>query len=94
MWLLGIELRTSGRVDLNCWAISPAPIDIHSCYFSFSWLFRCTDILPVYVCGDLDENGPHICLCLSTWPLLSGIIWEGLGSVALLEEVCHTEEGL
>jgi hypothetical protein len=28
MWLLGIELRTSGRAvcALNCWAISPAPI--------------------------------------------------------------------
>jgi hypothetical protein len=27
MWLLGIELRTSGRATsaLNCWAISPAP---------------------------------------------------------------------
>ena len=29
MWLLGIELRISGRVvsALNCWAISPAPED-------------------------------------------------------------------
>jgi hypothetical protein len=28
MWLLGIELRTLGRAvsDLNCWAISPAPV--------------------------------------------------------------------
>jgi hypothetical protein len=29
MWLLGIELRTSGRAEvLNCRAISPAPIEM------------------------------------------------------------------
>ena len=33
LWLLGIELRPSGRaaISLNCWAISPPPL------FSLSW---------------------------------------------------------
>jgi hypothetical protein len=37
MWLLGIELRTSGRAVnvLNCWAITPAPIFNFMLSFSF-----------------------------------------------------------
>jgi hypothetical protein len=41
------------------------------------------------LCGDLNENGPHTLICLNNWPSVGGIVWEGLGSVALLEEVCH-----
>jgi hypothetical protein len=42
MWLLGIELRTSGRAvsALNLWAISPAP---NTCFYKLltfrGWLF-------------------------------------------------------
>jgi hypothetical protein len=44
MWLLGIELRTSGRVDsaLNWWAMSPAPICLISknSIWTGNFLFR------------------------------------------------------
>ena len=36
------------------------------------------------VCGGLTENGPVACLVS-----VGGTVWEGLGGVALLEEVCH-----
>ena len=48
MWLLGIELRTSGRVvgALNCWAISPALpqtflflLLLHLCFLIFLIVF-------------------------------------------------------
>ena len=39
-------------------------------------------------CGGLNEN--HACgiTHLNTWYLFDGIVWEGLGGMALLE-VCH-----
>lgn len=40
-------------------------------------------------CGGLDRNGPHGLICLNVWSLRSGATWEGLGGMALLEEVCH-----
>lgn len=40
-------------------------------------------------CG-LSENGPLRFIHLSIWSLVDeGTVWEGLGGVALLEEVCH-----
>jgi hypothetical protein len=32
---------------------------------------------------------PHRLICLNTWSSIGGIVWEGLGGVDLLEEVCH-----
>lgn len=36
-------------------------------------------------CGGLKRNGSH----LTIWSSVGGTIWEGLGGVASLEEVCH-----
>ena len=41
------------------------------------------------ICGGLNDSGPHRLKYLDVWSLLGGTIWEGLWSVALLEEVCH-----
>jgi hypothetical protein len=37
----------------------------------------------------LDENGPHRPMYLNAWLPVSGTVWEGLGGMALLEEVYH-----
>ena len=37
----------------------------------------------------LDENGPHKFLFVNAWSPVGGTVWEGLGGVALLKEVCH-----
>jgi hypothetical protein len=37
-------------------------------------------------------QGPHRLICLSSWSLAGRTIWEGLGGVALLEEICLLEE--
>ena len=34
-------------------------------------------------------TSPLKLMCLDTWSLVSKAVWEELGSVALLEEVCH-----
>lgn len=34
-------------------------------------------------------NGPRGLLCLNIWSPLNKIVWEELGGLALLEEVCH-----
>jgi hypothetical protein len=34
-------------------------------------------------------NGSHRLIYLNTCPPVGGTVWEGLGGVALLEEVCH-----
>ena len=36
----------------------------------------------------LSENGLHRFICLNAWTLANGTVGEGLGGVALLEEVC------
>ena len=40
-------------------------------------------------CGGLNENGPCRFIYLNAWFPVDGTVWEGLGGVALLEEVCH-----
>lgn len=40
-------------------------------------------------CGALNENAPHRLMCLNTWYPVSRTVWEGLGGVALLKEMCH-----
>ena len=37
----------------------------------------------------LNENVLHRLICLNIWSLVGGTIWEGLGGVALLQEVYH-----
>jgi hypothetical protein len=44
--------------------------------------------ISVDVCGGLNENGHHRCMCECLVPV-SGIVWEGLRGMALLEEVYH-----
>lgn len=46
---------------------------------------------PCVNCGGLNENGPRGLLCLNTWSLVGGNVWEGLG--VLLKEVCHWGAG-
>jgi hypothetical protein len=41
------------------------------------------------MCVGLDKNGPHRLICLTTWSSVGRIVWEGLGGVILLAEVCH-----
>lgn len=41
----------------------------------------------VNVCGSLNENGSHRLLYLNAWFTVGGTIWEGLKSVALLDDV-------
>lgn len=40
-------------------------------------------------CGGLDETGPYKFIYLNTWSSAGRSVWEGLGSVAVLEEVCQ-----
>ena len=44
-----------------------------------------------YLCDGLNKNDPHKHIYLIVWSLGSGTTWEGLGGVALLEEMCHWE---
>lgn len=39
--------------------------------------------------GSLNENDPHGLMYLIAWLPVGGAVWEGLGEVALLAEVCH-----
>ena len=39
--------------------------------------------------GSLNENDPCSLIYLNAWLPVGRTIWEGLGGVALLEEVCH-----
>ena len=39
--------------------------------------------------GSLNENGSHKLLGLNACCPVDGITWRGLGSVVLVEEVCH-----
>ena len=39
--------------------------------------------------GILNENGSHRLIYLNVWSPVGGPVWEGLGGVALLKEVCH-----
>jgi hypothetical protein len=38
--------------------------------------------------GGLNENAPQRLIYLNTWSLVGVTIWEGLGDMALLIEVC------
>jgi hypothetical protein len=42
-------------------------------------------------CGGLNENGPHILICLVSWSPVSGTLGEGLEGMALLECVASLE---
>lgn len=44
--------------------------------------------LKVVRCGCLNENG-SMGIYLNGWPLIGGIVREGLGGMTFLEEVCH-----
>lgn len=35
------------------------------------------------------KNDPYRLLCLNVWSLVGGTVWEGIGDVVLLEEICH-----
>ena len=61
---------------------------------------KCSDMAPCLEggqgveCGGLNETGPHGVKCLNSWIPVGGTVWEGLGGVALFEEVCHWEWAL
>ena len=40
-------------------------------------------------CSGLNKIDPYRLIYLNTYPPVGGIVWEGLGGVALLEEVSH-----
>lgn len=42
----------------------------------------------VTLCGDLNENDSHRLIYMYAWSPVGGASWEGLGDMALLEEVC------
>lgn len=42
-----------------------------------------------YQYGDLDLNGPYELINLNVQPLVDTSVWEGLGGVPLLQEVCY-----
>lgn len=42
----------------------------------------------VFVHSDLDENGPHMSICLNICFPVGGTTGEGLGGGALLKEMC------
>lgn len=44
-------------------------------------------LLSRWACGALNEYGPHRLIYLSTWSPVGETICEGLGGVALMEEV-------
>ena len=46
-----------------------------------------------YSCDGLNENGPHRLIYLNAWLRVGRTVWEGIGGVALLEEVCHWRAG-
>lgn len=37
----------------------------------------------------LNKNTLHMIIYLSTWYPIGGAVWQGLGHVALMEEMCH-----
>lgn len=39
-------------------------------------------------CSGLSEKGTHRLIYLNTWSPVGRSVWEGLGHIALLEEVC------
>jgi hypothetical protein len=46
-------------------------------------------LLEKHLYGSLNEKWPPKLLCVNTWSSFGGTVWEELGCVALLEEVCH-----
>jgi hypothetical protein len=40
-------------------------------------------------CDSLNEDGSHRLIYLNTWSSVGGVVWEGLGGMALLEEMRH-----
>lgn len=54
----------------------------------FTWAVCCAaDLYGFYV--GLNENGINSLLCVKDWYPVGETIWEGLGVMALWEEVCH-----
>lgn len=60
-----------------------------------NWANLVESVLAGVLCTHLDtadhlnEMPLHILECLNTWSPVIGRVWVGLGSMALLEEVCH-----
>lgn len=52
-------------------------------------LHKYKDVNKVTQCGGLNENGSLTLTSLKAYFPVNGIVWEGLGSVVLFEEVCH-----
>jgi hypothetical protein len=46
------------------------------------------------ICDVLNKNGPHWLICLNDWSQTGGTVWEGVGNVTLLWEVCHCRQAL
>lgn len=46
------------------------------------------DLYP-WLSDGFNENGPHRLMYLKTWLPVGETVWEGLGGLALLEEVYH-----
>lgn len=40
-------------------------------------------------CAGLNKNGLYGFMCLNTWSLVSGTVWERFGDTALLMGTCH-----
>jgi hypothetical protein len=45
-------------------------------------------------CGGLNENGLHRLIFLNIWSPVSGTVWECLGGLTLLVDVCHWQQDL
>lgn len=48
-------------------------------------------LLFFFVCcyDGLNEDGPHRFICLNTHSLVGGTVWEELGGMTLLEDICQ-----
>jgi hypothetical protein len=58
-------------------------------YISNDPFFKRETVWTCGTCGGFDETGPARLICVKAWSIVGGTVWEGLGAVALLEEVCH-----
>jgi hypothetical protein len=52
-------------------------------------LFCCCFTIFLHCYGSLNKNGLSRQINWNSWSSVDGTIWEGLGSMALLEKMCH-----
>lgn len=52
-------------------------------------MLLCLNYKDLKACGGLNENGPYGHIYSSTWFPNVGTIWEGLGGITLLKQVCN-----